>query len=65
MTQPSFKTYACKAAQHNYVRRCIDSLLQTVKLIKWKNPTYEGPQQAISTYRIYKTRQNIRLNIKT
>ena len=34
MTQPSFKTYACKAAQHNYVRRCIDSLLQTVKLIK-------------------------------
>ena len=35
MTQPSFKNALVKkAAQYNYFRRCIDSLLQTVKPIK-------------------------------
>ena len=35
MTQPSFKTtLVMKAAQYNYIRRCIDNLLQTVNPIK-------------------------------
>ena len=30
-------TLVMKAAWYNYIRRCIDSLLQSVKLIKGKN----------------------------
>ena len=36
MTLPSLKTYAFDEGCTKCIQRCIDSLLQTVKLIKWK-----------------------------
>ena len=53
-----------KAALYIYIQRCIDSLLQTVISIKWKNPACQGLQQTVSTYRIYKNTLKYKIEYK-
>ena len=57
-------TLMMKAAQYIYIRRCIDSLLRTVKPIKWKNLACSGLQRSISTYRIYKNIAKYKIEYK-
>ena len=47
-----------KAAQYTYISRFIDSLLQSVKLINWKNP------EMLKFTSIFKYMLNLQKDIK-